>query len=57
MTIKKAREILGEYAKGKSDQEIEEMVLCFNALIEVGIRQFEREHKVEVNINKSKKKS
>lgn len=55
MTIEKARKILGDYAKNLSDQEIEEIMACFNALIEVGIRQFERKHKVEVSGNKSKK--
>ncbi len=55
MTIEKARKILGDYAKNLSDHEIEEIMACFNALIEVGIRQFERKYKVEVSGNKSKK--
>jgi len=54
MTIEKARKILGESAKTLTDEEVEEIIACFNALIEVGIRQFERKHKVEVSINKSK---
>ncbi len=54
MTIEKARKILGESAKTLTDEEVEEIIACFNALIEVGIRQFERKYKVEVSINKSK---
>lgn len=54
MTTEKARKILGEYAKALSDQEIDDVIACFNALIEVGLRQFERKYKVEVSINKSK---
>jgi ABC-type transporter MlaC component len=45
MTIEKARKILGESAKTLTDKEVEEIIACFNALIEVGIRQFERKHR------------
>ncbi len=55
MTTEKARKLLGDYANNLSDQEVEDIISCFNALIEVGLRQFERKYKVEVSINKSKK--
>lgn len=55
MTTEKARKLLGDYARNLSDQEVEDIIACFNALIEVGLRQFERKYKVEVSINKSKK--
>jgi len=55
MTTEKARKLLGDYAKSLSDQEVDDIIACFNALIEVGLRQFERKYKVEVSINKSKK--
>lgn len=53
MTIEKARKLLGETAKTLSDKDIQAIIDCFNAIIEVGLRQFERKHKVEVSINKS----
>lgn len=52
MTIEKARKILGETAKTLSNDEVQAIIDCFNALIEVGLRQFERKYKVEVSIKK-----
>ena len=52
MTIDKARKILGETAKTLSNEEVQAIIDCFNALIEVGLRQFERKYKVEVSIKK-----
>jgi hypothetical protein len=49
MTIPRARQILGEYAKDLKDSEIEQIITSFNGILEVGFRQFERKYQIEVN--------
>lgn len=56
MTIEKARSILKGYAKNLTDEEIQSIVDTFNAIIEVGFKQFERKHGIEVSISKSNEK-
>lgn len=51
MTVDKARNILGDVAKNLSENEVQAIIDCFNGLIEVGLRQFERQYKVK-SINK-----
>ena len=51
MTIQRARELLGEEVKNLSESEIQAIIDCFNGIIEVGLRQFERQYKVK-SINK-----
>lgn len=47
MTVEKARDILGEFARNLSDPEIQAVIDSFNGIIEVGLRQFERKYNVE----------
>ena len=51
MTVDKARNILGDVAKNLSENEVQAIIDCFNGIIEVGLRQFERQYKVK-SINK-----
>lgn len=44
MTTDKARKILGEYAFSMSESQIQELIDCFNQIIEVGFQLFEKEH-------------
>ena len=57
MTIEKARAILKDYAKTLTDQQIQSIIDTFNAIIEVGFKQFERKHSIEVSISKSNEKN
>lgn len=52
MTVEKARKILGNSAKNLTNEEIQAIIDCFNGVIEVGLRQFEKRYKVELNIIK-----
>lgn len=52
MTVEKARKILGDYAVPLSDNDILENIDCFNAIIEVGFRQFERKHKIQIDTSR-----
>jgi len=51
MTIKRAKEILGKEAKGKTDKEIMDLVGVLTALADVGFEQLER------RLDKHEKKS
>lgn len=51
MIVDKARNILGDVAKNLSESEIQAIIDCFNGIIEVGLRQFERQYKIK-SINK-----
>lgn len=56
MTIEKARKILGNFAQSLSNEEIQEIIDCFHGVIEAGIRQFERKHKMDPGENLSNRK-
>ncbi len=57
MTIEKAKKILGDFGKTLSDKDIEGIIICFNMVIEVGLRQFERKYKVKSNTSNNEKPS
>lgn len=44
MTITKARKVLGDLAVTISDNEIQEIIACFNQIIEVGFQLFETKY-------------
>jgi len=51
MTIQRAREILGEYGTKLTDEQIQEVMDCFELVIEVGFQQFEDKYKSKKEAN------
>lgn len=49
MTVEKAKNILGKYSQSLTDTEIQSIIDCFNGLIEVGLRQFERSQQIQID--------
>ncbi|QQG43967.1 MAG: hypothetical protein HYW86_03835 [Candidatus Roizmanbacteria bacterium] len=47
MTIEKARKIIGVVSEKMTDTQIQLIIDCFDALIEVGFQQFEEKNKLE----------
>lgn len=43
MTIKRARQILGFEAEGKTDEQTQEIINCFSNLADVGLEMFEKQ--------------
>ena len=44
MTIEKAKKLLGINALSLSDKQIENIIDCFSAIIEVGIQQYAQQY-------------
>lgn len=51
MTIQRAREILGEYGTKLTNEQIQEVMDCFELVIEVGFQQFEDKYKSKKEAN------
>ena len=47
MTVDKAKKILGNVALGLSDKQIQDILDCFNVIIEVGIQQYVQKYQLQ----------